>query len=32
VIDNESAVLRRLEAYAAVKAEPVRGEIILRRR
>ena len=32
VIDDESAVLRRLEAYAAVKAEPVRGAIVLRRR
>jgi transmembrane sensor len=32
VIDNEDAVLRRLEAYAPVKAEPVRGEIVLRRR
>jgi transmembrane sensor len=32
VIDNEDAVLRRLEAYAPVKAEPVRGAIVLRRR
>lgn len=32
VIDNEDAVLRRLEAYASVKAEPVRGAIVLRRR
>jgi transmembrane sensor len=32
VIDNEEAVLRRLEAYAPVKAEPVRGAIVLRRR
>jgi len=32
VIDNEEAMLRRLEAYAPVKAEPVRGAIVLRRR
>ncbi len=32
VIDNEEAVLRRLEAFAPVKAEPVRGAILLRRR
>jgi len=32
VIDDEDAVLRRLEAFAPVKAEPVRGEILLRRR
>ena len=32
VIDNEDAMLRRLEAYAPVKAEPVRGAIVLRRR
>jgi transmembrane sensor len=32
VIDNEDAVLRRLEAYAPVKAEPVRGATLLRRR
>jgi transmembrane sensor len=32
VIDNEDAVLRRLEAYAPVKAEAVRGATLLRRR
>ncbi|MGH6963259.1 MAG: FecR family protein [Phenylobacterium sp.] len=32
MIDNEDAMLRRLEAYAPVKAEPVRGAIVLRRR
>ena len=32
VVDNEEAVLRRLEAYAPVKAEPVRGAVVLRRR
>ncbi len=32
VIDNEDAVLRRLEAFAPVKAEPVRGAVVLRRR
>ena len=32
VIDDEDAVLRRLEAFAPVKAEPVRGAVVLRRR
>jgi transmembrane sensor len=32
VIDNQAAVLNRLEAYAPVRAEPVRGAILLRRR
>ena len=31
LIDNEDAVLRRLEASAPVKAEPVRGATLLRR-
>ena len=32
VIDNEDAVLRRLEAFAPVSVEPVRGAVVLRRR
>ena len=32
VIDNEDAVLRRLEAFTPVNAEPVRGAVVLRRR
>jgi len=32
VIEDEDAVLRRLEAFAAVKAEPAPDAIVLRRR